>query len=38
LDACGCVDCLDTCIIDFYTERMTFYMGMLTLRWNYCGT
>jgi hypothetical protein len=37
LDACGGVDCLDTYIIDFYTERMTFYMGMLTLCWNYYG-
>jgi hypothetical protein len=24
LDACGGVDCLDTCIIDFYIERMAF--------------
>jgi hypothetical protein len=25
LDACGGVDCLGTCIIDFYIERMAFY-------------
>jgi hypothetical protein len=37
LDTCGGVDCLVTCIIDFYIERMTFYQGMFTLRWNCYG-
>jgi hypothetical protein len=38
LDACGGVDCLDTCIVDFYKECMAFYQGVLTLRSNYYGT
>jgi hypothetical protein len=33
LDACGGVDCLSTCIIDFYIARVAFYHGPLTL----CG-
>jgi hypothetical protein len=37
LDASGGVDYLDSCIIDFYTERMAFYQGVLTSRWNYYG-
>jgi hypothetical protein len=37
LNACGGADCLDTCIIDFYTELMAFYQGMLTSCWNYYG-
>jgi hypothetical protein len=33
LDACGGMDCLSTCIIDFYIEHVAFYHGLLTL----CG-
>jgi hypothetical protein len=29
LDACGGVNCLGTCIIDFYIERMDFSMVCL---------
>jgi hypothetical protein len=37
LDACGGVDCLGTCIINFYIERMDFtrvclpYVGIITV-------
>jgi hypothetical protein len=33
LDACGGIDCLRTCIIDFCIECVAFYHGMPTL----CG-
>jgi hypothetical protein len=35
LDAYRIVDCLGTCIIDFYTEHITVYQGMFTLCWGY---
>jgi hypothetical protein len=31
LDACESIDCLTTCITDFYIEYVTFYLGMVTL-------
>jgi hypothetical protein len=37
LDACGGVDCLSTCITNFYIERVAFYHGMFTLRWKCYG-
>jgi hypothetical protein len=33
LDTCGDINCLSTCIIDFYIEHVAFYHGLLTL----CG-
>jgi hypothetical protein len=33
LDACESIDCLSTCITDFYKEYVTFYHGTFTL----CG-
>jgi hypothetical protein len=31
LDACESIDCLSTCITDFYIEYATFYHGTFTL-------
>jgi hypothetical protein len=35
LDAYGGVDCLGTCIMDFYIAHKAFYQGKFTLCWNY---
>jgi hypothetical protein len=37
-DACESVDCLSTCIIDFYMEYVAFYREMFTLSRGCYGT
>jgi hypothetical protein len=38
LHACGGIECLSTCITDFYIEYVAFYYGTLTLCGKCCGT
>jgi hypothetical protein len=38
LDACGGIDCLSTCITDFYIEYVALYYGTLTLYGKCYGT
>jgi hypothetical protein len=37
LDIYGGVDCVGTCVIEFYIDHIVFYLDTLTLRWKHYG-